>query len=195
MNRYYTYAYLRAEDSAIAKAGTPYYIGKGQGRRRFEVDRHRIPVPKDKARIIILKSGLSDAEAIKHEVYLISVLGRVDLGTGILRNLTAGGEGTSGRVVSEEHKRILSVTHKGKTLSPEHLEALRLSNVGRGKSLEEIKSIQQKLNRAITLKHTSGLLLHFSSRKECWSWLGCSRNVLTRLLNGEQYRYEDFELY
>jgi len=60
--------------------------------------------PKDKSRIIFLKTGLTEEEALKHEVYMISVLGRKDLGTGILRNLTDGGDGVSGLVMSEEAK-------------------------------------------------------------------------------------------
>ena len=186
MEKYYTYAYLR-EDR------TPYYIGKGQGRRCYEVARHRISVP-PRERILFLKVNLTEEEAFKHERYMIAVLGRKDLDTGILRNLTDGGEGNSGAVMSEANKQAMSVRHKGKSLSPQHAEALRQSNIGRGKSDDEKQKIQKKLNRAITLKHTSGLLLHFSSRKECWSWLGCSRNVLTRLIKGEQTSYQDYEL-
>ena len=33
---YYVYAYLRQRDSKKASAGTPYYIGKGQGNRIHE---------------------------------------------------------------------------------------------------------------------------------------------------------------
>jgi group I intron endonuclease len=40
-------------------------------------------------------------------------------------NSTLGGDGTFGLIVSEETKRKLSATHKGKKLSPEHIEILR----------------------------------------------------------------------
>ena len=52
-----------------------------------------------------LKQNLSEDEAFKHEIYMIAVLGRRDLCTGILRNMTDGGEGCAGRVLSEETKR------------------------------------------------------------------------------------------
>ncbi len=96
---YYTYAYLRED-------GTPYYIGKGKGFRLY-VKKRIVPLP-SKDKIIYLKRNLTEQEAIKHEVYMIAVLGRKDNGTGILRNLTDGGEGTSGRIVSEEQKEIQS---------------------------------------------------------------------------------------
>jgi hypothetical protein len=94
--RFYTYAFLR-------KDGTPYYVGKGQGNRAFQkYGRKGAPTPADKSRIIFLKTGLTEKEAFKHEKYMIAVLGRKDLGTGILRNLTDGGEGPSGWVATEE---------------------------------------------------------------------------------------------
>ena len=86
---YYTYAYLRIDK-------TPYYIGKGRGKRIFDrSNRRSCPVPKDKKRIIFLKQNLTEEEAFRHEKYMIFVFGRKDLKTGILRNLTDGGEGFS----------------------------------------------------------------------------------------------------
>ena len=87
MKKYYTYAYLRED-------GTPYYIGKGTGRRAFNRNCKSVKMP-DKDRILILKNNLTEEEAFIHEIYMIAVLGRKDLGTGILHNLTEGGEGFS----------------------------------------------------------------------------------------------------
>ena len=105
-NDYYTYAYLR-------KDRTPYYIGKGRG-RRIHCTQRTIKSPKDKSRIIFLKKNLTEEEAFKHEVYMIFVLGRKDLGTGILRNRTDGGEGASGSVISLEHKEKISLANRGR---------------------------------------------------------------------------------
>jgi hypothetical protein len=105
--RFYTYAYLR-EDK------TPYYIGKGEGRRVYCKHSRSCSVPKDKSRIIFLKKNLAEEEAFKHEIYMISIFGRMDLGTGILRNLTDGGEGTSGSIRTEKFREKLSLTKKGR---------------------------------------------------------------------------------
>ncbi len=103
---YYTYAYLREDN-------TPYYIGKGNGRRVYQKQKGHNP-PKDKTRIIFLKQNLTEQEAFKHEIYMIAVFGRIDLRTGILHNMTNGGEGGSGRVLSEETRRKLSDANRGK---------------------------------------------------------------------------------
>jgi hypothetical protein len=109
---YYTYAYLR-EDK------TPYYIGKGKGNRLYKKDSRVFAPPKDKSRIIFLKQNLTEEEAFKHEIYMIFLYGRKDLGTGILHNMTNGGEGSSGAIRSEETKKKISEANKGKIFSEE----------------------------------------------------------------------------
>jgi len=125
---YYTYAYLR-EDK------TPYYIGKGKGRRIYLKGKGEVKPPKYKSRIIYLKQNLTEEEAFRHEIYMIDVFGRIDLGTGILRNRTDGGEGNSGFVPSEETRRKLSEAMKGRILSEEHKE--KLSIIRKGINLSE----------------------------------------------------------
>lgn len=106
--KFYTYAWLR-------KNGTPYYIGKGKGSRAHSPLRGKLRRPSDKNRIIFLKRGLTEEEALRHEIYMIYLLGRKDNGTGILRNRTNGGEGTSGfpRLVSDAQKLKISLSSKG----------------------------------------------------------------------------------
>ena len=99
--RFYVYAYLRSRDSETGKAGTPYYIGKGNNRRAW-TDHGAMPVPKDKKFIVILERNLSEIGALAIERRLINLWGRVSNQTGILRNLCDGGQGVTGHIHSEE---------------------------------------------------------------------------------------------
>lgn len=107
---YYVYAYLRSD-------GTPYYIGKGKKSRAFKKSINHYP-PEDKSKIIFIKENLDEYEAIDLEKRMIRWYGRKDLGTGILRNLTDGGDGIVN--ISEDTRRKMSEAHKGKKLSEEH---------------------------------------------------------------------------
>ena len=148
--RFYTYAYLR-EDR------TPYYIGKGEGKRIYKKGKGEINLPKDKTRIIFLKQNLTEEEAFKHEIYMIAVFGRKDLGTGILRNLTNGGEGSSGykhteesllkisninkgRKINEETRKRMSIAQKGRTFSDESRKRMSESSKGKRHSEETKKN-------------------------------------------------------
>lgn len=128
--RFYVYAYLRED-------GTPYYIGKGCGRRAWKVGSHgRINVPIDSARIQVVLSQLTEDQAFAAEKLLVDWLGRKDIGTGILRNQKCGGEG--GQSLGPAVRAKMSAAHKGKpshrkgkNLSADHREKIREAMLGK----------------------------------------------------------------
>lgn len=106
MNYFYVYAYLR-------KDLTPYYIGKGQRNRMYDKGNHRIHLPVDRNLIKLIAHKLFENEAFILEKRLIKIYGRKDLGMGILRNLTNGGEGSSGVIPSKETRLKNSIAVSG----------------------------------------------------------------------------------
>ena len=102
---YYVYLYLRED-------GTPYYVGKGSGGRVYNTHRY-VKCPKNKDLVVFAAQDISEEEAFQLEKTLIKQYGRKDNGTGILRNMTDGGEGNSGRVISAEHRQKVSEAQKG----------------------------------------------------------------------------------
>jgi len=144
---FYTYAWTRED-------GTPYYIGKGKNDRAF---RKGSP---ENSRVLFLKQNCTEDEAFKHEKYMISVFGRKDIGTGILINLTEGGDGSSGYLHTKEtkqrmkgpktdsHKQKLSEVRAKLWEDPKYREMMTKINQ-KSRQTEEYKekSRQAQLNR------------------------------------------------
>ena len=149
---YYVYAYLRKKDL------TPYYFGKGSGRRAF-VQHHKngkgISTPKDTSLIVFLETNLSDIGALALERRMILWYGRKDLGTGILRNRTDGGDGGSGfkrsKPMSMETRKLIGSYHKNKIETTETKLKKSLSHTGKKHSNETLKKLSDNSGRAITI--------------------------------------------
>lgn len=143
MSIYYVYAYLRSKDSSTAKAGTPYYIGKGKENRI--ITKHSCPIPKNKSLIIFLEQNLTELGVLAIERRMIKWYGRKDNKTGILRNRTDGGEGMSGAIIirSEQWRENQSISQTGKKQSK--ITYAKKSNSMKGQNLGP-RSKEQKKN-------------------------------------------------
>jgi len=126
---YYVYSYLREDYS-------PYYIGKGSGNRAYTKGPKEVKPPKDRSRVKIIKESLTEEESFDVEKLYILVFGRIDLGTGILRNKTDGGDGSSGAIVSPEERKRRSERMKGITRPRWIYDKIAASNTGKKASAE-----------------------------------------------------------
>lgn len=133
----------------------PFYVGKGKEKRAWD---HLFSSKKEKSYksnkinkilkthnlepVFVLKN-ISEKNAFELEIRLIRLIGRLDLKTGTLTNMTGGGEGVSG--LSEEIKRDC-YNHKGVknprygvVLSAETREKISKANTGKKQSKEQIQ--------------------------------------------------------
>jgi len=133
MKTHYTYSHNKPD-------GTPFYIGKGIGRRAYSKNRNeywkRI-VAKYGYEVQILAHWNTEKEALDHEVLLIACM--KDMGIELC-NLTDGGEGANGYKHKEEHKAKLKgntygastwgMTFKGKKHSAESRAKMSYVRIG-----------------------------------------------------------------
>lgn len=91
----------------------------------------------------IKQSNLSLNQANKFEIAYIAKLGRIDLGTGLLTNMTSGGDGVVN--LSESSKRTIGIKNsknlKGRKLSATHLANRISGQTGLKRSDEHKKKI------------------------------------------------------
>lgn len=153
---FYVYAYLRQDN-------TPYYIGKGRNIRAWNQHDKGIHPPKDHTKIVILESNLTDIGSLALERRYIQWYGRKDIGTGILRNLTDGGDGSAGYVATTETRLKLSKALSGKKHKPrtkEHCEALSKALLGKKLSEDHPFRAENKI------PWNKGLFGHFTQPEE-----------------------------
>ncbi len=148
MSIFYVYAYYES------KSNLPFYIGKGHNDRAYvhlarchwPSSPNKLPLFYNKLRkmaknnmqpeIVIIQDCLTENDAFELEHKLIQQVGRRDLKTGPLCNLTDGGEGSAGHITSGETRRKLSKANRGHSVSSENIQKLILRNKSREFSVE-----------------------------------------------------------
>lgn len=121
-----SYVYMYYDPSR----GEPIYVGKGNGHRDTmhmkRKDHHPLTyrlraMKKIGVDPIITRicNDVNDELALLVEEEAISKFGRRDLGLGTLLNLTDGGDGAKGAILSDDHRLKLSQALKGRIVTPE----------------------------------------------------------------------------
>jgi group I intron endonuclease len=173
--KYYVYIYLDPTKKGLFSYGDynfdyePFYVGKGYKERCNEhIWESRLKIPSFKTNKIkkILSLGLTpmilkvsenlfEVDAFELEKKLITVIGRRDLKTGPLTNLTDGGEGFSGLIKTEIHRERLRQSNLGKKMSKEAREKISKSLIGkRGRNTGNKHSEETKKQISETKKGT-----------------------------------------
>lgn len=141
--------------------GIPCYVGKGCGdrwtrheQRPIHENRHFRSIIQQARTAgrelpkIKLHESLTEAIAFEYEKALIHAIGREHAG-GPLVNLTDGGDGESGRVMSAEQKQKISARKKGRPYT-DHQRAVHEAAMARPGVREKIKRSRQETLDAMT---------------------------------------------
>lgn len=142
-----------------------FYIGIGKTDKRAYSEFSRNPfwkniVAKTGYKVEIIARPNSWEDCCELEQLLISEYGRADLGNGNLVNLTNGGEGVVGNVVSEEGRKKMSIAFKGRKLSEETKIKIGKSQLGRTASEEtKAKLSLAKKGKTLSEEHKEKLRL------------------------------------
>lgn len=155
--KYYVYVLLNPLKSGNFIYGEyifkyePFYVGKGNGKRKYETIRdkrnpikgailNKIKNEGLKPIRVIIKTEMPEQESFDLEIKLIDLIGRKDLKKGVLSNLTNGGEGHSGNKQSNETKlkRINSLKkYREYFKSKDFSEKMKVISADRTKKLKE----------------------------------------------------------
>lgn len=130
MNRiFYVYLHLTPDTHEV------FYAGKGHGTRAYTTTRNNfwknIVKKHGGFNVDFLYTGLTEDEAFYLETATINRIGRRDLGTGPLINLTDGGKGSSGNKPSELSKEKIKKALTGKLKSEETKQKIQTALQGR----------------------------------------------------------------
>jgi hypothetical protein len=188
------YQHRRKDDNSI------FYIGIGKNKRRaysnFSRNKHWLSISKNFGfEVDILFEGISWQDACNVEIGLIDSYGRKDLGIGNLVNMTDGGEGIIGRLISEETKMKLKESKSN--ISLETRQKMKMSRIGKKSSIETIEKIKQNSKGSNNPKSKKVINTITGEIFDCAKYasdaLGVKENTFRQWLRGERKNKTNFK--
>jgi hypothetical protein len=207
----YVYQHIRKDTNE------PFYIGIGSDLNFYRANKfserneiwERI---KNKTEILveILHNNIEWDEACEIEIELIKKYGRINNKTGILSNMTNGGEGTLNRVINEDTRYLLgngnrgkqrtdesrlkqSITNKGVKKTKEHCEKIRQYRLGQKMSEESKKKMsenskgRQTWNKGVKFTEESKIKMSNSKKGKKTSGNNPNSKIVLNTENGIYY--------
>lgn len=166
------YRHIRLDTNEV------FYIGIGKDEKRaYQIHNRRNIYWKNIVKhteylVEITHKDICYEEACSIEKYLISFYGRANKKEGKLCNLTDGGEGTLGAIVSEQTREKFRGKNNymfGKTHSPEVIKKMKIIITEKMKSKEIRKIISDKAKgRKVSIKTKEKLCKASPNRKELY---------------------------
>lgn len=179
----YVYRHIRLDKNE------PFYIGIGKipnyKRANLKACRNIIwkqITAKSKYEIEILLDNLSWEQAIEKEKEFIALYGRIDNKTGILSNMTDGGEGAFGKKCNDITKQKIREKNTGK----KHSEETK-------KRLSEIKGDKTSSFKYYIHAYKNGEYLgKFDGSGHCAKSLNIHQSSILKYLKGKLKSYKDY---
>lgn len=200
MNNWYVYRHIRLDKNE------PFYIGigcKGNYSRAKQKNKRsdfwKKIASKSDYKVEIIMDELSHSEAESKEIEFISMYGRIDKGEGTLCNLTNGGKGRAGFVVTEdfiektrESRKLGGINASKITIENGHIS--RLGKIqGKINTIDGIIQRAQKIaseNRKKVIHqidiHTNNILAEFNSIKQASDTLSISKGNICMCCKGKR---------
>lgn len=219
---YYNYIYLDPRkpgcysypDLHMSFLYEPFYVGKGKKYRlnnhinavicggyvynQFKVSKIKKILSENLRPFIeICFNNLSEKQAFENEKFLISKIGRKDKKIGPLCNFTDGGEGSSGRKLSETTKNKIRQKAIGRKAKQQTIEKMKKNNSGKnnprfGKKWGDNPNLTKKRKQVIQYDLNLNIVNSYESLSEAARQNKMSSGAISLCCNNLKLNYRGF---
>jgi len=187
-NDYYVYVLMKPNTELVQYGKfkfphEPFYVGKGQGNRylnsakdltnkyKRKIVNHLLKKNTPAISMIKIKN-LSESQAFEYEMKLITKIGRIQYGNGPLTNMTSGGQGSSGAIITSwihsltPKERQIYSEKLSKSIKRHHAQMTENEKIDRANAISlGIKLMGRKAFNALVERRAEGIRQYYEKNK------------------------------